>query len=202
MLRRFPNDLRWLPILRWSLGWDSATPPGLRFHTRLWWPAAWVAPRRTCRYLQPVPGAAHRHVQAHLAEHGRLRRQRQIGGVRIRRVGHLHVVGFVPRHHLVARDAVRHGMHDGPLRRSDPPAPLGLFARQFYHFGAADIRLQRAAIHEHAAPHDLARLADALETAPAQPEGNWSPVASNVRAPERPIGGAAATSVTAEEPYG
>src|ERR1039457_4193380 len=73
MLRRFPNDLRWLPILRWSLGWDSATPPALRFRTRLWWPAAWVAPRRsTCRHLQPVLRAAHRHIQAHLAEHGRL----------------------------------------------------------------------------------------------------------------------------------
>ena len=80
------------------------------------------------------------------------------------------MIGFVPRHHLVAGDAVHHGMHDGPLRRGNPPAPLGLFARQFHHLGAADIRLQRAAIYENAAPYDLTRFADALETAAAQPE--------------------------------
>ena len=56
------------------------------------------------------------------------------------------------------------------MRRGDAPAPLGFFAREFHHLGAADIRLQRAAVHEHAAPYDLARLADALETASAQPE--------------------------------
>ena len=50
------------------------------------------------------------------------------------------------------------------------PAPLGFPARQLDRPRAAQIHLQLAAIDEHAAPDDLARLADALERAAAQPE--------------------------------
>ena len=48
----------------------------------------------------------------------------------VRRINDLDVIGFVPRHHLVARDAVENGVHDRPLRRGFTPAPFGFLLRE------------------------------------------------------------------------
>ena len=50
---------------------------------------------------------------------------RAVGFVGAVGVGHLDVVRLVPGHHLVARHAVGHGVHDRPLRRRGVPAALG-----------------------------------------------------------------------------
>ena len=86
------------------------------------------------------------------------------------RIRHLNVIGLVPRHHLIARNAVRHRVHDGPLRRGDAPAALSFLARQVANRRAPQIGLEFAVVHENAAPDDLARLADALHRAAAQAE--------------------------------
>ena len=74
-------------------------------------------------------------------------------------VGDLDVVGLVPGHHLVARDAVGHGVHDRPLRRRGLPAALGLLGGQFDDAGPAEVHLQPAVVDEDPRPDDLARLA-------------------------------------------
>ena len=43
----------------------------------------------------------------------------------VRRVDDLDVVALVARHHLIARDALQHGVHDRPLRRGELPALVG-----------------------------------------------------------------------------
>src|SRR5579863_6179892 len=76
----------------------------------------------------------------------------------------------MPRHHLVTRDSVGDGVHDGPLRRSDPPSPLGFFLRQLDHFGPAQIGFERSVVYKDAAPNDLTRFAHSLDRPAAEPE--------------------------------
>ena len=60
---------------------------------------------RSIAVLQSVLRSADADFQAQVAEHGGLHRQRQIGARGVRGVGDLNVVGLVPGHELVARDA-------------------------------------------------------------------------------------------------
>ena len=80
------------------------------------------------------------------------------------------MVGVVARHELIARDAMQDDVHDGPLRRGLPPAALGFFRGQLDDVAEADVDVQAAAFDEDAAPDDLARAADALQRAAAEPE--------------------------------
>src|SRR5712692_5180209 len=78
------------------------------------------------------------------------------------------MVGFVTGHHLVAGDAVEHGVHDRPLRRGFAPAAFGFLARQFHDSGDAKVAMQSAAHDEDAAPDDVARFGNAFERAAAK----------------------------------
>src|ERR1043166_1539124 len=51
------------------------------------------------------------------------------------RVDHLNVICFVTGHHLIARNAIEHRVHDRPLRRSFAPATFRLFLRQVNYPG-------------------------------------------------------------------
>ena len=75
---------------------------------------------------------------------------------------------MMPGHELVAADTVQQHMHDGPLRSDGLPAPLGFFAWKRDRPGSAQVRLQRAAVHEHAAPDHFAGLADSLQASTAK----------------------------------
>src|SRR5580658_5964584 len=122
------------------------------------------------RRYQSVLRPANIHRHSHLGEHRRFRRQRCVGASRIAAVGHLHVVGLVLGHQLIARHTVEHGVHDGPLRSGIAPAPLRLLFRQLDHLGASDVGVQPSAFHVNAAPDDLARLADTFDGAAAETE--------------------------------
>ena len=58
------------------------------------------------------------------------------------RINHLDVIGLVPRHHLVADDALEHRVHDRPLRRGFAPAPFRFSCGQFDHFAPRQIAMQ------------------------------------------------------------
>src|ERR1700720_271657 len=79
---------------------------------------------------ETVIAAADAHFHSQIAERGGLHSQGSVRCGSVGRIGHLDVVGFVTGHHLIARDAVSHGVHDGPLRSGDLPSSLGLFTRQ------------------------------------------------------------------------
>ena len=64
-------------------------------------------------------------------------------------------------HHLIARDAVGDGVHDGPLLGGGFPAAVGFFAREFDDFGTAQIHVQRAFGHVDARPDNFAGLGNA-----------------------------------------
>src|SRR5271169_3226203 len=102
----------------------------------------WRSPRLGFRHAVMAPADVH--GDAHGGEHGGLRRQRAVGAGGVRSVCHLYVVRLVLGHHLVARDSVDYGVHDGPLRRGDAPSPVGLLARQLDYLGAPDIGPQLA----------------------------------------------------------
>ena len=76
------------------------------------------------------------------------------------------MVGTMPRHELVADNAMQNGMHDGPLRRGRLPAARGLFRRQFNRGGAADVHMQLTTFHEDAAPDHSPGLQTPLSVPP------------------------------------
>src|SRR5579862_5948541 len=119
---------------------------------------------------ETVAIAADTHFHPQVAERRGLHCHGLVGGCGAGRISHLDMVGFVTGHHLIARDAVSHGVHDGPLRSGDPPSAFRFFARQIAHAGASEIGFQTAAFHEDAAPNDLARFADAFHRPAAEPE--------------------------------
>src|SRR5207237_6051043 len=93
------------------------------------------------------------------------------------------------RHQLIARNSVKYAVHDRPLRRRHAPPALGFGLRQFHGAGAAEIHLQLTALHEHAAPYDFARLADALQAPSAQPEVHRRlPLADRARVTAHQVG--------------
>jgi len=110
---------------------------------------------------------------------------------RIGSVCHQHVVGLVPRHHLVARDAVEHSVHHGPLRRGDAPAPLRLLG------GSSMARRApgppSARLHEDPAPNHLARLLTPLMPPPPRRKyiGGWRSLTAPAYPPIRCAGGTA-----------
>ena len=76
----------------------------------------------------------------------------------------------MPRHELVARDAVQHGVHDRPLRVGRLLAARGLGGRQRDGGAAAEVDLEATVGEVHAGPHDLARPGDAVEGRAARRE--------------------------------
>ena len=46
-------------------------------------------------------------------------------------INHLHVICFVPGHHLITSNTIENGMHDGPLGRGFAPAAFSFLPRQF-----------------------------------------------------------------------
>src|SRR5947209_325723 len=80
------------------------------------------------------------------------------------------MVGFMASHHLIARDAVRDGVHDRPLRGCRAPAALGFFKGEMDRFAAADVHVELIVLDEDAAPDDFAGFADAFEGAAAEAE--------------------------------
>ncbi len=125
--------------------------------------AASQSPRLSAR-----ASAAKRYVQSQRLGHRGFRPSRSVGLFGAVGVNDLDVIAFVARHHLIARHAVGHGVHDRPLRRRRLPAPLSL--------GSAAIPPRRPGRgpcstghrHEHPRPDDFARLANALERAAAE----------------------------------
>ena len=103
-----------------------------------------------------------------------LRQRAAVGGRGVLRVGHLDVVGLVTRHHLVARDAIRHRVHDRPLRRGGIEAAPGFGCGQRHDLRAADVHPETlvppVAVDPDAAPDDLARPAHARQRAASEPE--------------------------------
>ena len=81
--------------------------------------------------------AADRDIHAQRIGHGRFGQHGLVRLLRTLRVGHLDVVALVTSHHLVARDAVGHRVHDRPLRRCGFPASLCLAIGELDNFGAA-----------------------------------------------------------------
>jgi hypothetical protein len=69
-------------------------------------------------------------IDAEFGEQPHLHHERPIGGVGVRGVGDVDVVGFVPGHELVAGDAAQDGVHDGPGRRGGLGSPLALVGWQ------------------------------------------------------------------------
>ena len=120
------------------------------------------------------PGAAERDLDAEVPGHRRLQQGRAVGPRGVLRVGHVHVVGLVAGHHLIAGHAVGHRVHDRPLlrRRLEPAA--GLLGGQRHDFRAADVHAELVrcapAIDPDPAPDDLARPAHAGERAAAEAE--------------------------------
>ena len=78
--------------------------------------------------------AAQVHFEAQLGQHGGFDAAGAVGLLGVGRIDDLDVVRLVARHHLVARDAVEHGVHDGPLRGGLAPAAFGLLLRQLHDF--------------------------------------------------------------------
>src|SRR6185436_4417192 len=83
------------------------------------------------------------------------------------------MVGLMAGHHLIARNTIQYSVHDRPHGTRRLPAALGLFAWKLDHGGAANVGVKFVVHDEHAAPHDLAGLADALQRAATKPEVHW-----------------------------
>src|ERR1039458_10224334 len=83
---------------------------------------------------------------------------------------YLDATGLVACHHLVTRDAVEDGVHNGPLRCRFPPAPLGLLLGQADDLGDAQVAVQLAVHDEHAAPDDVPGLGNTFDCAATQAE--------------------------------
>src|SRR5690348_4819320 len=80
------------------------------------------------------------------------------------------MIRLVPRHHLIARDAIRHRVHDGPLRGCAVPASLGFWQWKLDDTGTAEVHVKLVVLDEDAAPDDLAGFADAFDGSPAEAE--------------------------------
>src|SRR5579864_9540119 len=115
-------------------------------------PTAFSTIRRDFLFYETVICSAHADFEPELAKRSGLRGQRIVRIGVARRISYLDVVGLVARHHLIARDAIGDGVHNGPLRSGHPPAAFGLFRRKVAHHGAAEIGLETAIGDEYTAP--------------------------------------------------
>src|ERR1044071_856020 len=114
--------------------------------------------------------AAEVDLESEFGEHGSFYTARAVGLFLVWGIDDLDVVGFVPRHHLIAADAFKNRVHDGPLRSGFAPAPLGFFLGKFDDLGDTQISMQPAIHDEDAAPNDMAGFRDAFERATTKPE--------------------------------
>ena len=105
--------------------------------------------------------AAEIYFDAEGGGHRGFREQTFVGGLGVGGIDALDVIGLMLGHHLIARDAVGDGVHDGPLLGGGFPASVGFFAWKFDDFGAAQIHVQRTASHVDAGPDDFAGLGNA-----------------------------------------
>ncbi len=110
------------------------------------------------------------HDDAEFGEERGLDEECLVGRPGVRRVGHVEVVRLVAGHELVAAHAVQHGVHDRPRGRGRPRTALRFGGGQRDRRGAAQVDVQRAALHEDPAPDDLAGLAHALDRRSAERE--------------------------------
>src|SRR5690606_290100 len=85
-----------------------------------------------------LAGATHGDLHAERLGHCRFGHQCSVGRLRVVGISDLYVVALVAGHHLVARYAIGHRVHDGPLRRCLLPAALGLFQRKVDDLGTSD----------------------------------------------------------------
>src|ERR1043166_636272 len=110
------------------------------------------------------------HVQSEFGEHGGFDAAGAMCLAKTGRIDNLDVIGFVARHHLIAGNAIEHGVHDGPLGRGFSPAMLRFLVRKFDDLRDAEIAVQFAVHHKDSAPYDVAGLGDTLDGAAAEPE--------------------------------
>src|SRR3984957_15852340 len=75
----------------------------------------------------------------------------------------------MPGHHLILAPSMQHRVHNRPRRRSLPPAALRFFFWQRDYGAPSNIYVQRTCFNKHAAPENLARLADPLQ----RPAAEW-----------------------------
>ena len=67
--------------------------------------------------------------ETRFAEECSFHRKRSVGALGVVAIGHLNVIGFMASHHLIARDTVKNGVHNRPLRSRTAPTPFRLFHR-------------------------------------------------------------------------
>jgi hypothetical protein len=109
-------------------------------------------------------------LDAEGVEHGGFGVEGDVGAGGVWGICDVDMVGAVAAHELVAGDAVEDGMDDGPLVGGRTPAAFG-FIRGKAHDGAeTEVNLKCTGLYEHAAPDDLARLANAFERTSAEGE--------------------------------
>jgi hypothetical protein len=68
------------------------------------------------------------------------------------------MVGLMFSHHLIATNAVRDRMHNGPLRCGGIQSTFGLFLWQVHHSTSANIHVECFILNVDAAPYDFAWL--------------------------------------------
>src|SRR5258706_1224238 len=88
----------------------------------------------------------------------------------VRRINNLNMIGFVARHHLIARHTLDDRMHDRPLRRGFAPASFGFFFRKSYYPADSEIAVQSSIHHENPAPDNMPRFRDPLQCSAAKAE--------------------------------
>jgi hypothetical protein len=113
------------------------------------------------------------HFQSKFGEHGGFDTAHAMSLFFGRGVDDLDVIGFVAGHHLVAANAIKHGVHDRPLRSGLAPAAFGFFLREADNFGDAEVAMQFAVHDEYAAPDDVTWFGNAFEGSATEAEIHW-----------------------------
>src|SRR5450631_2826100 len=97
-------------------------------------------------------------LDSKFSQHSRLGRERLIRQFGRGRIGHIHMVCAMSRHELIAVNAMKNCIHDGPLRSGFLPAAGRLSCGQVEGSGTANVAMEMAALDEDAAPDDFAGL--------------------------------------------
>src|SRR6266404_4569337 len=81
-------------------------------------------------------------LETEFGEHRGFDTARAMGLLFIRSINDLDVIRLMPRHHLVASDAVEDRVHNRPLRRGFAPPPLRFFRRELHNFRNSEVAMQ------------------------------------------------------------
>ncbi len=100
------------------------------------------------------------HLYSKASGHRGFAQQRAISGICVCRIDDLDVIRLVFCHELIARHAISHPVHDGPLDRGCIPTTLSFLGRQVNRRSATDIHMQRVISYVNARPHNLTWLGD------------------------------------------